>query len=117
MIGSKNKTYFTKGELECKCCGKCNLTKDFEEHLLALRIIFGRSMKVNSCFRCEKHNKDIGGAKSSYHVKGMAIDIAIPDGQYRADLATKAFALGWSVGTYKTFLHLDRRKTQTSFQG
>jgi hypothetical protein len=41
----------------------------------------------------------------------MAIDIATPDGAYRGELFSLAWARGWSIGwnARRGFLHLDRR--------
>jgi len=40
-----------------------------------IREFYGKPLKVSSFFRCEKLNKLVGGAKTSQHVKGQAIDI------------------------------------------
>ena len=92
--------YFTKKELSCKCCGVNKCDSYFLEKLESLRIEFGRPMKVNSCYRCLNYNKKIGGLhiennngsiiKVSNHVKGIAIDIQIPDSEYRAELVKVA---------------------------
>ena len=40
-----------------------------------LRKYVGGPIKINSFFRCPKLNKAIGGARSSQHMKGQAMDI------------------------------------------
>lgn len=40
-----------------------------------LRLSYGRSIKVNSGFRCVEVNKHVGGVSSSQHLKGEAADI------------------------------------------
>ena len=40
-----------------------------------LREWAGHPIKINSFFRCDDLNSAIGGAKSSQHLKGQAIDI------------------------------------------
>ena len=42
-----------------------------------IRDEFGKPIVVNSGYRSPEHNKNIGGAKNSYHVKGMAADIRL----------------------------------------
>ena len=37
-----------------------------------IRYEFGKPIIVNSGYRSPEHNKSVGGAKNSYHVKGMA---------------------------------------------
>lgn len=117
MIKSDSTTYFTKKELECKCCGKCDLETDFKDRVLDLRIAFGQSMESNSCFRCEDHNKDVGGSLRSFHLKGMAMDVKCPNSEYKARLARVALNKGFTVGVYSKFLHIDIRETQILFKG
>lgn len=104
-----NKYNFTEKELACPCCGKFHPHDGFLDELQGLRDDYGKPMIPNSCYRCEKHNAEIGGAKNSYHKKGLAIDIRCPSAQERWRLALKAMNRGWSVVVYKNFLHLDRR--------
>lgn len=40
-----------------------------------LREAYGKPIRVNSGFRCEKLNKKVGGSKPSDHLHGMAADI------------------------------------------
>lgn len=98
--------------------GTVRLAPGFQNALLDLRLTFGQPMRVNSCCRTPAHNRQVGGATSSFHLTEgnplcmggtCAIDIAIPDGAYRYRLMKKAIEAGWSVGVYKTFIHLDRR--------
>ncbi|MHA1447965.1 MAG: D-Ala-D-Ala carboxypeptidase family metallohydrolase [Candidatus Hodarchaeales archaeon] len=109
--------YFSKEELYCPCCKKNKCTELFLERLEALRVVFGMPMSVNSCYRCDDHNKNVGGALNSYHAKGMAIDIKVPDSQYRAELVHIALNQGLSVGIYSNFVHIDIRDLQTLFYG
>lgn len=102
-------SHFTDIELKCRCCGELKLEHGFRDKLEQLRIVYGKPMVVNCAYRCVVHNKEVGGSKNSYHLKGMAIDVHCPDGRDRHKLVGLAIGLGWSVGVYKTFLHLDRR--------
>ncbi|MEM6492135.1 MAG: D-Ala-D-Ala carboxypeptidase family metallohydrolase, partial [Pseudomonadota bacterium] len=80
---------------------------DLLDALQTTRSAIGRPMAVNSGYRSPAHNRRIGGAKRSYHVRGMAADIAI-DGPEPDDLvaAARAFGIG-GVGLYRSFRHLD----------
>lgn len=40
-----------------------------------IRVGYGKSIIVNSCYRCEELNKLVGGVKDSKHVKGLAADL------------------------------------------
>lgn len=111
---------FTDTELKCRCgCGLLKLHRGFRDELVALRMEFGRPMKVTSCCRCAKHNDSVGGHPRSLHVGDepqhpeqsgtLAIDIATSSGLYRASLFALAWQRGWSLGWGNGFLHLDRR--------
>ncbi len=117
MIYFNNKMLFSKKELACRCCGKCNLTENFQEKITQLRVEYGQPMKINSCFRCEKHNKNIGGARNSYHKKGMAFDVKCGNSKDKAKLVKIALNIGFSVGVYNSFIHLDTREKQILFRG
>lgn len=112
-----SKTFFSDDELKCKCCGLLILDPQFDEYLTKLRINFGEAMIVNSCCRCLKHNKEVGGAPKSFHIcdkpawpklKGTgAADISFTKLFYRNRLARLAWQMGFRIGLAKTFLHLD----------
>jgi len=64
--------------------------------------------KVNSGYRTEKHNKDIGGVKNSAHTRGYAIDISSPKGKYHQILKITLEAAGFNrFGFYPNFVHVD----------
>lgn len=100
---------FSVKEFECKC-GKCEETLinlDHVQRLQQLRDDLGRSITINSAYRCLAHNTAIGGEKDSQHMKGNATDITVrgmsPDEV--ADSCEKFDGLG----RYDTFTHIDSR--------
>ncbi len=108
---------FSAAELGSNDAGTVRLANGFADKLVDLRLTFAKPMNVNSCCRTPAHNAAVGGSKNSYHLTEgnasdgtCAIDISIPDDTYRHRLVRMATNLGWSVGIYRTFLHLDRRK-------
>lgn len=108
--------YFSKGELASKDDGTVNLDPRFERELLTYRRTYGKPLFVNSCCRTPKHNKAVGGSPNSYHLTEhpqrngtMAIDLAVTGGKQRREMVKLALDLGWSVGVYQTFIHIDRR--------
>jgi hypothetical protein len=101
---------FSVKEFECKC-GKCPETLidlDHVQQLQQLRDNLGRSITINSAYRCLDHNTAVGGEKNSQHMKGVATDITIkgvsPDEV--ADACEKLFD---GIGRYDTFTHVDSR--------
>jgi len=122
--------YFSDRELGSKDNGVVKLDPRFADALLKLRETVKQPMHVNSCCRSLKHNKAIGGSSGSYHLyEGvddgrdgtLAIDISVKNDAQRAIFTKTALAQGWSVGVYKTFIHLDMRtaigKDQVVFWG
>jgi len=111
---------FSLSEFECKC--GCEMpsnilenVKELSYHLQRLRDKLDSPIKINSGYRCENHNKAIGGKKHSQHLKGLASDIVVegktPEEVYNfVDKLQKLnmFKLG-GLGKYNTFTHLDIR--------
>lgn len=76
-----------------------------------IREAFGKPVLVNCGYRSPAHNQKVGGAKSSYHVLGMAADIRpknLSDLPALQELADKMNPCG-GVGFYDTFVHVDVR--------
>ena len=96
-------------EFKCKCnnkeCAHTIINRELLHKWYMFRVTYMKPVKINSGFRCMMHNKSVGGSLSSYHTKGMAIDIAKQD-QAMTDLAKSTFP---KVIEYDTFLHLDVR--------
>jgi uncharacterized protein YcbK (DUF882 family) len=113
-LSNKASPNFYIKEFDCKCGNiDCNVTvmhsKVFEL-LEKLRAEAGVPLKINSAYRCEKHNKKVGGAPKSQHLLGSAVDISAKNiDRFRlADLARKHFKF---VKVYETFVHMDLRLT------
>lgn len=66
--------YFIKREFQCRCCRQLpeealmNMETLADNVLDPVRAKFGKPIKVNSGYRCEKHNRAVGGAKNSQHM-------------------------------------------------
>jgi hypothetical protein len=104
---SKN---FRLDEFKCKC-GKCDpilVDEALVDWLQKIRDHFGRSVNINSGYRCEDHNSSpkVGGSKGSHHVKGMAADIRV-EGVLPAEVAKYAESIGIQrIGLYDNFVHI-----------
>ena len=81
---------------------------EFVKLLDTLRDRVGIPLHLNSGFRTVEHNNAVGGKPDSAHLKGVASDIAVNDGQLRFSLIKGALDLGFKrVGIGDTFVHLD----------
>ena len=100
--------YFTFEELKCKCCGKSGMNADFMYKMDKARGISGVPYVPNSAFRCEDHNKEVGGSDTSSHLLGLAMDIATPDSPTRYKILTGLIKAGFTrLGISKDFVHVD----------
>jgi uncharacterized protein YcbK (DUF882 family) len=88
------------------------------KNLQVLRDAVGKSISITSGYRSPQHNKKIGGAKDSQHVKGMAADIKV------AGMTPKEVVLviegliesgkmkQGGIGIYASWVHYDIRGTK-----
>lgn len=109
--------YFNLQEFECPCCKRVILHSDLLTNLIKLRKLIKDPIYINSGYRCKAYNDQVGGTPKSYHTFGMAVDIysktvKIPD------LALYAKQAGFKgIGLYKTFIHLDVRPEEYTWEG
>ena len=125
--------HFRLSEFACKCSACAGVP----EHLLAsieglaanletgIRGPLGMAVSVISGYRCEAHNRAIGGASDSRHIHGDAADIQIDglDGLWlagwtEAQIKAGTMAQG-GVGTYESkprTLHYDTRGTRARWR-
>lgn len=115
---------FKPAELACKCCGTVKVHYRSLDSLQYLRSQLWKSpLKIQSAYRCPLHNERVGGAKNSYHTKGMAFDIwcqpwagkhlvsflwlagQVPNMKFRG------------IGLYSNFVHIDTGPHRTWEEG
>ena len=73
--------YFKYSEFNCKC-GKCERpegvpSKELVDILTKIRKHYNQPVIINSGYRCEAHNKAVGGSANSQHFKGSAVDFIV----------------------------------------
>lgn len=84
--------YFEEREFVCKCCGqlppsmKANIVALVDNVLDPAREQFGGPVVVNSGYRCQKHNLEVGGVANSQHLRGEAADIHCADNERLAKI-------------------------------
>ena len=118
-------TNFQYKEFDCHGSGCCSTTI-VDEKLVAyvqqIRNHFGKPVTITSPYRCETHNKRVGGATKSYHMQGKAVDIVI-QGVSSREVAKYAESIGiLGIGLYETsadgyFTHIDTRTTKSFWYG
>ena len=112
---------FKLDEFKCKC-GKCDpilVDEALVTYLQKIRDHFGKSVNINSGYRCAKHNADpkVGGSPSSHHVKGKAADIRV-EGVTPIEVAKYAESIGiLRIGLYDNFVHIGSDPTKKFWKG
>lgn len=87
-------------------------TEFVETKLQDIRNHFKAAVTINSAYRTPAYNKKVGGASSSYHVKGRAFDIVVK-GHKPSEVAKYARSIGIKgVIEYNSFVHIDSRPKQ-----
>lgn len=99
--------YFSRREIECGCgCGEAYVDPTFLDIMNDIRDKYGSPIIVNSWYRCEAHDKSIGGKGN--HTTGMAVDIKVGSSKERKRLILVADRTGITrIGIGSNFLHLD----------
>ena len=95
------------------------ISPELVEILEKIRAHFGRPVHINSAYRTPAKNKAVGGAAQSQHMYGLAADITI-QGVTPSQIASYAETLlpgTGGIGIYKSFCHVDVRKTKSRWNG
>ena len=76
-----------------------------------VRSILQRPMHISSGYRCPKLNASIGGAKDSYHLRGLAADFTCPEFGTPREIAEALVHQKEAIGFYKliwegTWVHI-----------
>ena len=103
---------FTVREFRCKDGSDQILIDSALVRLLQqIRDHFGAQVIINSAYRTPAHNKAVGGAAGSQHLRGTAADIVV-SGATPLEVAQYAEHLqphSGGIGVYKSFTHVDVR--------
>lgn len=99
---------FSQHEFACPCCGESETDLTLVEILQNIRDDLGSSISISSGYRCEEHNRSVGGVDSSSHTKGLAVDIRCSSSDRRFSLIELALDHGITrIGVSSSFIHLD----------
>ena len=119
--------YFKMKEFECH--DGCEMPAEARANIEALvevvldpaRERLGKAIRVNSGYRCPKHNLKVGGAVGSQHMKGEAADV-VPDesGQVTGDSLERLAEILEQNGkydqmiVYPSFVHVSYKRIGTN---
>ena len=84
--------------------------------LQVVRDLFGKPVIINSGYRTASHNRAVGGAPDSMHIKGMAADIVISSVPAKE---VQRVLKNWNggLGSYAHFTHVDIRSSRARWSG
>jgi hypothetical protein len=118
--------FFTEEELQCPSGKVVKLAEGFGEKLDQLRDMLDRPMSLTSACRTTAHinwllERGYPASANSFHLidnpkygtDTCAVDVSMPDNEYRKELMKLALEEGWTVGVAKSFVHIDRRSDYT----
>jgi len=100
---------FARAEFTCSHTGRCDMQPEYLARLQAMRIDYGRPMRVTSGYRHPTHPVEAGkrSQTAGEHTLGAAADIACTSGRDRYDLVRLALQHGFTrIGIAKGFVHL-----------
>lgn len=116
--------YFKESEFECPCCKKSSPSTRLVSILDTARTQLG-PLRINSSYRCEQHNRSVGGAVNSLHLpqddgRVLAADVTYADagkrhGEHMLRLyitlenIARRYNEPYGLGLYSTFVHIDTR--------
>ena len=103
--------HFKVKEFACKDGSTITFIDDYMVTILELlRRKLGKPIIITSGYRTPQHNAKVGGAKYSYHMRGMAVDIRV-DGIPAKEVAKSLDKIigGGGIIVYNSWVHFDVR--------
>jgi zinc D-Ala-D-Ala carboxypeptidase len=106
---------FSPREIACKGTGQLLVDEVALDKLQQLRDMLEIPITLVSAYRSPEHNRKVGGAKNSYHMKGCAFDISMVNQDPMVfEIAAKEVGFR-GIGYYpkQGFLHIDLGPSRT----
>lgn len=107
--------HFTEREFRCKCCGELPPSARANIEALAANVLdparekLGKPIRMNSGYRCPRHNLAVGGVKNSQHMAGEAADICCEDNKLLKQIIVENGKFDQLI-EYPTFLHVSWKR-------
>ena len=101
---------FAEKEMECPCCGFCDMDSDYMDNLQALRSVCNFGFKVNSAYRCKDYNTKVSSNSKGQHTTGEASDIHVTDRYKRFTMLKIATGMGYfkDIAIGDNFIHFGK---------
>lgn len=101
--------HFSPAEMACRGSGELRVDIEAMTKLQQLRDHLGKPMIVHSAYRSPQHNRKVGGAKNSMHLKARAFDISMSNHDPAAfEAAARACGFtGFGFYPKQNFMHID----------
>jgi uncharacterized protein YcbK (DUF882 family) len=95
------------------------LTQETQKALELAEVYYGTPIFVTSSYRTKEHNKAVGGVANSFHLKGEAVDIRMPNSATQLNRLIWALTLAGftGVGVYNSHIHGDIRQKPIFWRG
>lgn len=104
--------HFKVKEFACKDGSTITFIDDYMVTILELlrKELGNKPIIITSGYRTPTHNAKVGGAKYSYHMRGMAVDIKV-NGKTSKEVAKALDKLvgGCGIIVYESWVHFDVR--------
>ena len=100
--------HFFSSEFICQCreCHISMIEESLIDRLEILRRLIDQPIIIASGYRCQEHNREIGGANYSRHCCGQAVDIKVQERGSLEEFASDVFPYSY---TGENFIHCDIR--------
>ena len=105
---------FSVKEMQCPCCGECEMDEAYMKALQDIRTTCGFGFKVNSAYRCGEYNAKVSKNTRGQHSTGEAVDISMKDRYKRFKLLKEAIESGYfkDIAIAGGFIHLGKGNTK-----
>lgn len=115
-VSTKN---FKVEEFACHHCGENLIEQSIVDLCQKIRDELGVPVRVNSGYRCAKHNAAVNGVRNSQHIKGFAADLSCSLGAAKMFETVKRMyeegripELRYCI-KYKSWIHVDTGKVRS----
>jgi hypothetical protein len=100
---------FSPREIACKGTGRVLVDEVALDKLQELRSALGTPLLITSAYRSPEHNRKVGGAKNSLHMKGVAFDVRMDNQDpYVFEIAAREIGFrGFGYYPKQGFMHID----------